>query len=195
MSIHSVHKLKLETEDFKFNWISADGGPLIVLEQKYLENWEGSDEPSNGRIVEANFRWGLDIATDYDRACDIEDYLGLINVGKGEAIVLGGDELATTWFPLSEDQAGFLIRWNYGNSEFDVINAAKSLINEAGKDENIEFTVKDSNLILFAAAEPGNYQIYPRLKFNLSSGNYKIFTNEYKDEQTSVICHSFRKIV
>ncbi|MGI8882844.1 MAG: Imm21 family immunity protein, partial [Pyrinomonadaceae bacterium] len=100
----------MKTDDFKFTWVSGDGGPLILMEQKYLTTWEGSDEPSNGRVIEANSQWVLDVITDYDRACSIEDYLGLINVGEGKAIVLGGDEMATTWFPLSENSEGILIR-------------------------------------------------------------------------------------
>ena len=74
----------MNEDSFKFIWVSGDGGPLILMEQKYLINWEGCDAPSNGRVVEANSCWGLDVATDYDLACDIEDYLGLINVGKGK---------------------------------------------------------------------------------------------------------------
>lgn len=186
---------EMATEQLKFEWISCDGGPLMLIEEKYLTSWEGSNAPSNSRIVEANFRWGLEVATDYDRACDIEDYIGLINVGEGKAIVLGGDEMATTWFPLIENQEGILIRWFYGNSESDVIKVAESLSNKLGKDENFEFTVEDSNLVLFAATESGNDKIYPRLKFNLSSGTYKISMIEHEDEQTSIICHRFRKIV
>ena len=165
----------------------------MVIEQKYLEFWEGSDAPSDGRVVEANFRWGLEVATDYDRACDIEDYIGLIDVGEGKAIVLGGDVLATTWLPLLKSQDGILVRWFYGNSEDEVISIAGSLSDESGKDENFEFTIEDSDLVLFAACESGSDNVYPRLKYSLPKGTYKISTIEYEDEQTSVICHRFRK--
>lgn len=184
----------MKTDEFKFTWISGDGGPLILMQQKYLANWEGSDAPSNGRVVEANSRWDLDIATDYDLACDVEDYLGLIDVGEGKALVLGGDELATTWFPLAENQEGILIRWEYANSESEIVDFAKSLTNEIGKDENIEFSVGNSELVLFVAADHGNNKVYPRLEFKLSKGTYKISTIERENEQTSVICHHFRKI-
>lgn len=185
----------METDEFKFNWVSSDGGPLIVMEQKYLANWEGCDEPSNGRVVEASFRWGLEVATDYDRACDIEDYLGLIDVGEGKAIVLGGDEMPTTWFPLPKSHEGILIRWFYGDSESNVINVAESMLDELWKDENFKFTVEDSDLSLFAATESGNDKRYSRLKFKLSSGTYSIFTIEYEDKKTSIICHRFRKTI
>lgn len=185
----------METDKLKFQWTSSDGGPLLLIEEKSLLNWEGSDAPSNGRVVEANFRWGLEVATDYDRTCDVEDWLGLINVGEGKAIVLGGDETATTWLDLIEKREGMLVRWIYADSDEDAVNKAKSLFDELGKEESFEFKVGDSDLILFSAAESGEYKISPRLKFNLESGDYKIFTIEYKDEQTSIICHRFGKIV
>jgi hypothetical protein len=182
--------------DFQYKWVSCDGGPLLLVQEKYLPLWEGSDAPSNGRVVQANFRWGLDVATDYDRACDIGDWLGLISVGEGQALVLGGDENATTWLPLEGRQDGMLVRWGYANSEEDAISAAKSLSDKTDKDETLEFSVEESDLILFAACEAGNdKEIYPRLKISLSSGTYKIFTIEYEVGQTSVICHHFRKIV
>jgi hypothetical protein len=183
----------VRTENFKFQWISSDGGPLIVVEQKYLGFWEGCDAPSNNRVPEAKFRRGLEVATDYDRACDIEDYIGLIDVGGGKAIVLGGDETAATWLHFRESEEGILIRWFSGNSETDVLRAADSLSDKSGKNENLEFTIEDSDLVLFAACESGNDNVFPRLKYSLPKGTYKIFTIEYEDEQTSIICHRFRK--
>lgn len=184
----------METDDFKFDWVSCDGGPLLLVEEKYLTDWEGSNAPPNGRVVEANFRWGLEVATDYDRACDVKDWLGLMDVGEGKAIVLGEDETATMWLPLLEKQEGMLVRWIYADSDEVIINTAKSLSNELGTEEGFEFAVGDSDLVLFAACEAGSNKIYPRLKFSFLSGTYKIFTSEYKDERTSMICHHFKKV-
>ena len=63
------------------------------------------------------------------------------------------------------------------------------------KMKTLNFLLKDSELVLFVAAESGNNKVYPRLKFNLSNGTYKISTIQREDEKTSVICHHFRKIV
>lgn len=181
--------------EFEYRWVSCDGGPLLLVEEKHLPFWEGSDAPSKGRVVEADFRSGSDVATDYDRACDIEDWLGLIDVGEGKGIVLSGDETAATWLPLVEKQDGMLVRWIYAGSEDAVVSAAKSLSDKPGKDENVEFSVEDSDLILFAACEGSEDAVNPRLRISLASGTYKIFTIEYEDQQTSVICHRFRKTV
>ena len=40
-----------------------------------------------------------DPATDYDRACDVNYYLGLIEIGAGKGLVLGGEPLSTAWWP------------------------------------------------------------------------------------------------
>ena len=66
-------------------WLGTDFGPLLLVPGEHLSSWEGIDPPSSGRWVEARFRWHdpNDPATDYDRACDVEDYLGLIEIGTG----------------------------------------------------------------------------------------------------------------
>lgn len=182
----------MENNNFQFDWITCDGGPLLLIEEKYLQFWEGSEAPTNGRIVEANFRWGLEVATDYDKACDVEDWLGLIDVGEGKALVLGDEPNSTTWLDLKEDE-GMLVRWIYADSEKDAIESAKSVANNLGKDENIEFVVENTNLVLLAACESWSDEIYPRLKISLPICKYIISTKEFKDAQTWVICHSFTK--
>ena len=181
----------MEKDKFQFTWVSCDGGPLLLIEEKYLKFWEGSDAPSNGRVVEAEFRWGLDVATDYDKACDIEDLLGLIDVGEGKALVLGADETSTTWLQ-TNDSEGMLVRWIYANSENDAIESAKLV--SFDKEADFEFVVENYNLVLFAACESWNDNIYPRLKFSLPNGKYKIFTNEFKNDETWMICHRFKKL-
>jgi hypothetical protein len=104
---------------------------LLLVPGEHLLAWEGSDPPSAGRKVEAKFRWHdpNDPATDYDRACDVEDYLGLIEVGTGKGQVLGGDpEMMTAWLPAGppgdEDTlapGGMLVRWSYAESEEEIL--------------------------------------------------------------------------
>ena len=179
---------------YQNNWISCDGGPLILLEEKFLSIWEGSDTPSKVVSSKQIIVGVLDVATDYDRACVIDDWIGLINVGEGKALVLGGDETATTWLPLNEENEGMLIRWICANSKVEAIDAAKSSSDKLGIGRELDFSVDNSDLVLFAAYEAGNdSEIYSRLKISLSSGKYKISTIQYNDEQTSLICHRFRK--
>src|SRR6266508_53188 len=107
-------------------WVSKYGGPLLLLSSKLLPYWEGSALPTNGRIVEARFRWaGPDTpTTDYDKACDVDDCLDLIEVTGGKGLVLGEESLLTAWYPdEGRNQAGTLVRWMYANHEQSVMHA------------------------------------------------------------------------
>jgi hypothetical protein len=76
----------------KREWVTCDGGPLLLIPEPLLTFWEGSSPPSGGRVVAATFRSNPDgPATDYDRACDVSG-LGVIPVGPGHALVLNDDE-------------------------------------------------------------------------------------------------------
>ena len=50
------------------SWVSSEGGPLILIGKSDLSNWEGID------------------GFDYDRACPVEDYVGVIEVGNSQDI-------------------------------------------------------------------------------------------------------------
>ncbi|WP_436776916.1 Imm21 family immunity protein [Yinghuangia sp. YIM S09857] len=70
-------------------WVESMGGPLVVVPVSALEHWAGCSES-----------WGEDgVHDDYDRACDIEGYAGVLGVGAGgaQALVLG-DNPATSCF-------------------------------------------------------------------------------------------------
>src|SRR5438105_1432795 len=88
-------------------WINSEGGPLIILSEDNLDTWKGIT--------------GGDAAmTDYHRACQIEDYCGIIRVGDGVGIVLGDEPPQTTWIAIGS-QCGVLVRWKYANDEVSVI--------------------------------------------------------------------------
>src|SRR6185295_2304307 len=131
-------------------------------------------------------------ATDYDRACDVDDWLGLIDVGEGKGLVLGSDPFMTTWLPLAD--GGLLVRWVCADSEEALITAAQVIPDNAYVDSGLSLHVGDSPLVLLAACECFDDQIYPRLEFRLLPGEYSIGTIEYDaDENTSLICHRLKR--
>jgi hypothetical protein len=179
--------------ELRAEWVTCDGGPLILLAREHLHAWEGADFPTDGRMVEAYIRWNpVGPATDYDRACDLDDYAGLIDVGCGKALVLGDEPLMTTWLPLED--GGLLVRWVYADDEEVVIAAARRVPNDAYLDTGLTLSVGQSSLVLFAASESGRDKIYPRIEFQLPSGSYRILTGEYaEDARTAIICHRLQK--
>ena len=86
-----------------FPCFGNDGGPLLVLPGEALAYWEGAEPPSGGRVVTANTRWDdQEIATDYDRACDVGEYSELLQVGPSWGVVLGqADFTCDLWLRLS----------------------------------------------------------------------------------------------
>ena len=152
--------------ELKFDWVTGDGGPLIMMEEAVLDFWEGSDAPSGGRVVNAESRWGLDVATDYDKACDVNDLAGAIDINRGRAFVLStnGDAMAT-WVPNFEGFAGAFVEWGYADNENDLVEEARHLIQESTFSETLEFHVHSSRCVLFVAAERGREDTYPKAEF------------------------------
>lgn len=162
------------------------------MEKRLLPFWEGSGAPSNGRIVEADFRWGLDVATDYDRACDIADWSGLIEVGDGLGLVLSIENHSTTWIPATGDTVGTLVEWGFADSESDILEELRELTVANDIDSPTIFEIKSGSVVLFAATESGLEPIYERLEFELVPGQYRILSGERKTERTFIIGHQFK---
>ena len=174
-------------------WIASEGGPLLLLTREYLRYWEGTDPPTGDRTIEARFRWTRNPAapaTDYDRACDIEDYLGLIDVVPGQALVLGDEPLATTWRSLGPT-GGMLVRWSYAPEEAAVVQALARIPDAIWGPAQLVLTVGPEPLYLFDAAYPGA-EVEEYLVVELRPGHYTLATGVYEpDDLTSVVLHRF----
>jgi hypothetical protein len=109
----------------RLTWVESEGGPLLLVAEDRVTEWEGIRQPSAGRVVEATFRWAEPDApaTDYDRACDVPGHTGLIRVGDGEAIVLGDEAMATTCWDGRGAGPPMLARWAYADDEASIIRA------------------------------------------------------------------------
>ncbi len=132
-------------------WLDNDCGPPILVPGEYLLYWQGTNPPSAGRHIEANFRWNDPSAqaTDSDRACDVNGSLGLIEVGIGNGLVLA-DALptATTWLPTEglhnvggARPGGLLVRWIYAESDEEVLQSLTQVPDEIWVPEACTFQV------------------------------------------------------
>lgn len=183
----------------ELRWLESNGGPLLLVPGEQLPSWEGTEPPSDGRQIDAQFRWnGEDApASDYDRACDINGWLGLLDVGAGHAIVLGGEPLGTAWQAsagASEsgvNTCGILIRWVHANSESDVIEALEHVPETVWQDTGLLLSVGREPLCLLDAAYPGSeLEGDDHLTIQLPPGKYSIATAEYEpDSHTHLLLH------
>jgi hypothetical protein len=145
-------------------------------------HWSGIEPPRDGRVVEATFRWSqpADPPTDYDRACDVNDYVGILEIASYPAIVLNVDPLPATWVPLPE--GGILIARLY-TSEIGYPSRLPPI-------EGVEWTVSgsiESNgspFILFDSTEAGwEEPVFPSLDVTLGVGRYEVEHGRFVNSQ------------
>src|SRR4051812_20544359 len=100
-------------------WLFSDGGPLLLLQEELLPHWGGSDPLTGGSGAYGgpSVTSGRAPASDYDRACAVQGYLGLMRVGPGEGLVLGDEPMQTAWWRSAGQDADTLIRWQWADDE------------------------------------------------------------------------------
>jgi Immunity protein 21 len=85
-------------------WLNTTGGPFVCGEPDTLVFWRGVSGNSIDRSEGQ--------PTDYDRACAVSDYMGVIPCGIGKAIVLGDDPMQTALISNAKSEPTIL-RWMY----------------------------------------------------------------------------------
>jgi hypothetical protein len=134
----------MKMEDGTLFGIMSAGGPHLLLDERLLLHWTGTDTP--GSVP--------GIPTDYERACEVEEYIGSIPVGSGTGIVLSGDLLPAAWWTEAPG-SNLIIRGLdtiHKNVLEQILHAAKeSTWNRTG---SISFV--SGNVLLFDAALSGD---------------------------------------
>jgi hypothetical protein len=117
-------------------WVESGGGPLIAVPETVLPFWAGAD--------------GDETASDYDRACEVEGFVGLLPVGDSAALVLGDEPASTSFLP---DQGTF-VRWGAADSEGELLAQVPAALAVADWKDEVHWTVPGP-VVLFDAAWPG----------------------------------------
>jgi hypothetical protein len=169
-------------------WVESKGGPLVVLEKELMNAWSGL-RPSRPNCDLTN-----DLTTsaesDYSRACAIDDYVGIISIRGGHALVLGDEPLRTTWWPPLETTPGLLVRWWSAVNESRVIELMQRSSEASFEPRSLPFTVNSREMILSDAALTGNRLQDQGLTFELMPAVYSVETAFYRpDEKTSLWLH------
>ncbi len=166
-------------------WIDSEGGPLIVISDKLIPSWEGTREPT-GRTLQASFRWDDPEApaTDYDRACDVGEAVGCLEVGEGSALVLGDEPLSTT---LVRRQNGVVfVRWASAESEEAVELLLGNLPTSGFVEDPAKFVSLSGAVSVFDAAYSSE-EIEDCLAFELGAGVYRVSSQVWEPDSESVL--------
>ncbi|KAB1145393.1 hypothetical protein F7R91_19670 [Streptomyces luteolifulvus] len=118
-------------------WVESGGGPLIAVPETVLPFWAGAD--------------GDETASDYDRACEIEDHVGLLPVGDSAALVFGDEPASTSYLA---DHNTF-VRWCAADSEDELLAGVPAALATAEWEQEVRWDVPGT-VVLFDAAWPGH---------------------------------------
>jgi hypothetical protein len=174
--------------------IGTTGGPLIIMPSILLNDWFGCFDAPTPR--EATFRFSDPDApaTDYDRACDISDYLGMIPVGEGKALVLG-DYPVASYVVIVGQVNTVIVRPILGDEH--AINLALAYAFDGDASERIEsYTPVATEHVLFDSASQGDEVLLEGpsefLRFELRAPSYSIETHVYHPtKEIYVVTHNF----
>lgn len=180
-------------------WVASGGGPLIVVPVEVARHWRGDEAiwPLTGGL---GMIWeAVRNDSDYGRACRVDGYLGVLDVGPGSCLILGDDPMQTTY--LRTNDGGLIVRWSFAECEEDVVTAARSVPEDTWEKTTHRIEIADGGLLIFDSAYPGDDlptsdgdgANVPWLKFALPKGGYEIDTCDHEpDDLTHLILHRLR---
>ena len=137
-------------------WVESGGGPLIAVPEVVLPFWAGADSE--------------ELDTDYDRACEVSGYAGLLPVGDSAALVLGDEPAATSYLP----EHTTFVRWSAADSERDLLAGVPAALKTAVWEQELRWQVPGP-VVLFDSAWPGGEaDRQEHLRVPLTAGSYAV---------------------
>lgn len=153
------------------DWIETEGGPFIIVEQKYVDEWNGQE--------------------DYDSVCRMTDYIGKIDRNNHAVLVMGDEPMAIRI--IQQEGQILIIRWMYAPNR----NAVDRLLEIdilAELEPMEEFGVEwDTNqLVLFDSLY--RFREAPiKVYMTLQATSCIIRTYHYKKDDIAIIIHSIQQ--
>ncbi|MFD3658245.1 Imm21 family immunity protein [Streptomyces sp. NPDC058620] len=152
-------------------WMETEGGPFIVVPRTALPRWSGTEG-------------------DYDRACEVMDFVGVLALpDEAEALVLGDEPLSTAYLP----ECRVLVRWCYAESEDGVSDIIRAGIPTAEWEEGPVLSTT-GELVLFDAAYFGTEvgTLTDGTALELGAGRYRVDSASVEpNDLTSFRVHRF----
>jgi hypothetical protein len=156
-------------------WISSAGGPLVLLPKVSLPRWQGTSG----------------VPSDYDVACGVEGYLGVIEKAGYSLLVLGDEPLQTAVSRLNGKPC--LVRWVYAPSPGAAETAVAAMlpVHLRGPLESVTLRIEGSPLVLMDAGATGEHP-GDTLELELEPGAYRVHVYELAPAQDmKFLVHEF----
>jgi hypothetical protein len=168
--------------------IKSGGGPLICVERVLAGSWLGT----SGNSLALGL--GTGDASDYERACAVQDYLGALKLKKGMALILGDMPLETMIWHSRGHSPPLIVRVFYMDPGVDVTSRLEvhGELDFSDPAESIDVDVKSEQMLVFDSAIAGAKYDDGFLQFDLPPGTYRVLTKQFEpDDRTSVLVHKF----
>jgi hypothetical protein len=159
-------------------WISSAGGPLVLLPKVLLPRWRGT----------------RGVPSDYELACGVEGYEGVIEKAGCQILVLGDEPLQTAVSRLNGRPC--LVRWVYAPSPGVAETAAANMApaHLRGPLESAAIRMERSPLVLMDAGATGEHP-GDTLELELEPGAYRVHVYELAPaEDMRFLVHAFEPI-
>lgn len=165
----------------ELTWLDTDAGHLILMPVSVRRQWSGIEPSSAPEATTVRFRWNQpnDPPSDYDRACGVDDYVGILQVGSHQAIVLGQDPLPAASRVLPD---GALVVARLYTTEIGLPGRLPSI---GGLDwQSVGHVILDgSRLVLFDSTEVGwEEPLFPSVEIEMAAGRYEVEHTRYGDD-------------
>lgn len=152
-------------------WIDSLGGPLIALPEAMAHAWRGNDAGSG----------------DYDRACEVDGWLGVVDVDGADALVFGDEPALTCCVPVLDGVV--IARWICAETDSDVEQLLSDIPADGFDSEELILRVKRVPLVVFDSVFSGD-AAEDSLTIELPAGSYSASTRTWNpNDQTRLVLH------
>lgn len=170
----------------KLAWIETAGGPFVLLEENNIESWSGILRRSSylmDREEEADDFMDAEEA-DYGKACLVNDYVGIVEVGTETGLVLGEEPMPTAIVYSSRDEVR-LGRWYYGEEGSEDLLLGLDWATVENWEPALTVTFESQKQYLFDSAWDGRglkskAENVDYLLLGIVPGKYNVYTAVYE---------------
>ncbi|MBD2767623.1 hypothetical protein IC235_06935 [Hymenobacter sp. BT664] len=173
-------------ETLKIICAESSGVPILLCPAEFASQWEGTHEPSDGRIIKAVFHLNGPEGThvDYDRACDAAgEYVNVIKIGAGRALIFGDEIPAMYWVDSQTFNGGYALTWLFlpEEDEPDYKELIQTLSDSFFTDTGHSITCYNNGFWLFPSTQsPQDVHFFQSVEVRCPAGTYNAAIGFYR---------------